>query len=209
MSFYGKAFIWQFVLVYQNIYVATVKGAHVFMKSNLALSGISAIRKRYHWLGIGYLLIGTLLFCISQIVSIPVRLTVGAVLLILGGLICYNSFTGFRDGDKPWQQTLMAVSTLIAGLVFLFHPLSEVITVSFFMSTYFFVDGTMRLLEFIRFRAVKGSFWTLLPGTIGIIFALIAWGDFYNSAAMVRLMSTMYLLIVGVGNILFSRADGV
>lgn len=175
------------------------------MENNLALSWINAIRKRYCWLGMGYFLVGSLSFVVSQIVSIPVRQSVGAVLLILGALICCNTFVGFRDGDRPWQQTLMAMSTLIAGLVFLFHPLSEIIMMSFFISTYFFVDGTMKLLDFIRLRAIKGSFWVLLPGALAIISALISWGDFYSGAPMVRLMFTVYLIISGICNIMFSK----
>lgn len=164
------------------------------------------IKRRYYRLGCSYIAIGLISFVIPLFIEISARAFIGAAFLSLGGMMGWNAFDGFRTGDKPWGQTLISVTTWTAGLVLLFHPLSQVMMMGFFISTYFFVDGIMRVLEFVRLRTMKGSSWILIAGVLEVVFGFVSWGDVYNGMPMVKMMLSLYLIIAGVFSILPSKS---
>lgn len=167
---------------------------------------ITTIKQRYYMLGMIYFVMGSLSLVVSLFTNISDKIFLGSIFLFLGALMGCNAFYGFRDGEKPWHQTLIAVTTWVAGLVFLFHPLAEVIMLDFFISTYFFVDGAMRMLEYIRIKVLKGSFWILFSGILEVMFGFVSWWQGYGSMHIIRLMFTVYLMIAGSLAILSTKS---
>lgn len=163
------------------------------------------IKGRYFRVGATYLVIGLLLLATPFISFISDESLIGAVFLAVGISIGWNAFTGFRDGDKPWQQTLMSVISLSSGLVFLFHPLSGVIVLSFFLATYLFVGGIMMIVEFFRIRTIVGAFWILLAGVVHVMSALILWRDFRVGPAVLGVMFGITLTLKGTAFILAAK----
>lgn len=174
-------------------------------EDHLEANWVKIIKRRYCRLGCSYITIGALSFAIPLFTAVSERTFLGSVFLALGAMMGWNVLEGFRAGDKPWSQTLISVTTWIAGLVLLFHPLSEVIMMGFFIATYFFVDGIMRVLEFIRLRTMKGSFWILISGILEVAFGFASWGDVYSYMPRIKLMLSIYLMIAGAFSILSSR----
>lgn len=177
----------------------------MFREGRLESIWVRKIKRRYYRLGAAQSAIGVLWLIIPMFIAVSDRFFVGSAFFVLGTIIGWNAFSGFREGDKPWHQTMIAVTTWIAGLVFLFHPLSEIIMISFFLSTYFFVDGFMRLLEFMRVRTLKGSLWILFAGIVEIMFSFVSWGDTFNNMPAIRLMLPIYLMVSGVCVIMAGR----
>lgn len=177
----------------------------MFREGRLESIWVRKIKRRYYKLGAAQGAVGVLWLVIPLFIAVSDRFFIGSAFFVLGALVGWNAFAGFREGDKPWHQTMIAVTTWIAGLVFLFHPLSEIIMISFFVSTYFFVDGIMRLLEFMRVRTLKGSLWILSAGLLEIIFGFASWGESFSDMPAIRLMLTMYLMIAGICVMLAGR----
>lgn len=177
----------------------------MFREGRLESIWVRKIKRRYYRLGAAQGAVGVLWLIVPLFITVSDRFFVGSAFFVLGILVGWNSFVGFREGDKPWHQTMIAVTTWIAGLVFLFHPLSEVIMISFFVSTYFFVDGVMRLLEFLRVRTLKGSLWILFAGLLEIIFGFVAWGESFSDIPEIRLMLTIYLMVSGICIVMAGR----
>lgn len=177
----------------------------MFREGRLESIWMRKIKRRYYRLGAAQSAVGVLWLVVPLFITVSDRFFVGSAFFVLGTLVGWNAFAGFREGDKPWHQTMIAVTTWIAGLVFLFHPLSEVIMISFFVSTYFFVDGVMRLLEFLRVRTLKGSLWMLFAGLLEIIFGFVSWGESFNDMPAIRLMLTIYLTVSGMFVVMAGR----
>lgn len=167
-------------------------------EGSIESNGITTVKRRYYKLGVSYIVIGAVFLAVTLFADISDKLFLGLLFLILGVCVSFNAFDGFRNGESPWHQTMIAVTTWIAGIVFLLHPLAKVILFSFFISIYFFVDGLMRMLEFVRIRTMKGAYLILFSAVLEIICGVASWGGPYSDMPTVRLMFTIYLVIAGV-----------
>lgn len=174
-------------------------------EDHLEADWVNIIKRRYYRLGRSYVAIGVLSFAIQLFLVVSEKTFIGSVFLALGAMMGWNVFDGFRAGDKPWNQTLISVTAWTAGLVLLFHPLSEVIMMGYFISTYFFVDGIMRILEYIRVRRMKGSYWILMSGVLEAILGFVSWGDVYSGIPMIKVLLSIYLIIAGAFSLLSSK----
>lgn len=178
------------------------------MFDNMTPENKELMRRRYYRLGACQLAAGMVALFAPLVTAFSREAFIGVIFLIAAIPAGFNAFIGFRDGDKPWQQTLVALISLTAGLVFLFHPLAGIITLSLFMATYFFVGGAMKVMEFWRLRGVKGALWVLLAGIFEIGLALILWGDFSRGTALLGIMFGFQLITAGAAFVLLSKKCG-
>jgi len=165
------------------------------------------IRRRLYRHGSVQVALGLLSLAFSLFAVIQVEVFVGSILLMNGVSTAWYVFYAFREGDSPWQGTLMAVVALAAGLVFLFHPISNVIIMSFFLSTYFLVGGLMRVTEGLRIRTIRGWYWILISGLISIIFSLALFGGVSAARPMLKIMFAVNMISWGCGFIAVASSN--
>lgn len=176
------------------------------MSSNMASEDVKRLKRRYYWLGGTRFVAGVLSLTMLLFSFFSTSAFMGIVLLfgaISSGL---NAFQGFRYGDGPWPQTFVALIALAAGLVFLFHPLAEVIMPSIFLAAFFFVNGMMKVMEFGRLYRIKGSFWILFAGMFEIALSLVLWSDFRAAEQMLGFMFSLSLIVTGISFIMMVKS---
>lgn len=172
----------------------------------MLLEEIKLLKQRYFWHGVTQLAAGIFSVIISLLLTFAVERFIGIVFLFSAILSGWNSFQGFREGDKPWQQTFMALIALAAGLVFLFHPLAGVITLDIFLAIYFFVDGIMKVMEFWRVYHLKGSFWILLSGILEVALSMILWSNSINNVSILGITLSAKLIFTSIAFIIVARS---
>lgn len=178
------------------------------MFENMTPENKKLMRRRYYRLGACQFAAGTVALFAPLVTAFSREAFIGIIFLITAIPSGFNAFLGFCDGDKPWQQTLVALISLTAGLVFLFHPLAGIITLSLFMATYFFVGAAMKTMEFWRLRGVRGAPWVLLAGIIEMALALILWGNFGGGATMLGVMFGFQLITAGAAFVMLGKKCG-
>lgn len=156
------------------------------------------IKRRFYWLGALQIAVGLLALTMPLLASLAIETMVGAMFLVIGIFQGWNAFLGFRGGENPWQQTVTAVISLMAGLVFLFHPLAGIITLSIFMAAFFMIDGVMKVLEYVRVRQMKGSFWIFISGLLGIVLAVLMWSNHLRGATIMGLVFGLNFTFSGI-----------
>lgn len=178
----------------------------MFSGRRLTVQELKKLRRRFYALGFVQLVVGVLALLKPLAASLAIETFVGALFLVVGFFQGWNAFVGFREGEKPWQQTFVAAITFIAGLTFLFHPFAGVITLSIFLAAYFMVDGVMKVMEFFRVRSLKGAFWVLLSGVLGIILAIMMWSNYLRGAAILGIVFGVNFTFAGIAFILLARS---
>ena len=172
---------------------------------NVTKDDLKKSKKRFYWIGGIMLAIGLLSLAMPLLASFAIETMVGFLLLSVGLCNAFGSFTGFKNGDKPWQQTFMAVISFAAGFIFLTHPLAGVFTLSILLAAYFMVDGVTKVVEYFRIREIGGSIWILVSGALGIILAFMMWRNFFTGAAVIGVILGIDLVFSGVSFLLLGK----
>lgn len=177
----------------------------MFMIDNLDEESLKKAKRRYYFAGALMLIIGTLSVAMPLLASFAIETVMGC--LLIGVAVCEGaaSVRGFKDGATPWPQTFMAVMSFIAGAVFLLRPMAGVMTLSFILSMYFFIDGVTKVIDYFRLRVIGGSVWILASGAISIILAFLMWKNFFAGAAVIGVILGIDLTFSGICFILLGR----
>ncbi len=162
-------------------------------------------KKRFYLVGAVMLLIGFVSLSMPLLASFAVETVVGCLLLAVGFGSAFGAFGAVRSGDSPWQQAFMAVISIIAGIIFLTHPLAGVMTLSMLLSAYFLVDGVTKVIEYFRIREIGGSLCILLSGALVSILAFKMWKNFFTCASMIGIVLGIDLVFSGMSLILLGR----
>lgn len=171
-----------------------------FSKENCAKA-----KRRYYIVGALLLIIGFLSLSMPLLASFAIETLLGFFLLAVGFSNAFGAYGEFREGTTPWQQIFMAVISVLAGVVFLTHPLAGVMTLSILLAAYFLADGIFKVIGYFRLRKVGGSVWILLTGILGIILAFLMWQNFFEGATVIGIILGFDLIFSGVSLIMIGR----
>lgn len=174
-------------------------------KFNFTKEDLVKSKRRFYLIGGLMLFMGFVSLSMPLLASFAIETLVGGLLLAVGFAQALGAFRGFSDGDKPWQQTFMAVISLAAGFIFFAHPLAGVATLSMLLSFYFMFDGIMKIMEYFRLRSIGGSLWILLSGALGVILAVMMWKNVFTGASMIGILLGVNLIFSGMSFILLGR----
>lgn len=166
---------------------------------------IECLKRRYFWHGTAQLVIGIFPMLMPLVSNFATASFIGTIFLLEALPSIWNAFSGFRDGDKPWPQTFMSLIMTTAGLVFLFHPLAGMITMSLFLASFFLVDGIMIGMESWRVRSAGGALWISLSGIIRVAFSMILWSDFLSDIPMLGMLLGVNLIFNGTAFIMMGK----
>ena len=96
-------------------------------------------------------------------------------LFLVGGFVGLVATLAARQAPGFWWAVLSAVVALVAGGVLLWNPLQGLVTLTYVLIAYFFVDGVLMIaLAFAHRRELSGRWeWLMLNGAIDIVLAII------------------------------------
>ena len=99
-------------------------------------------------------------------------------LFLVGGFVGLVATLAARQAPGFWWALLSAVVALVAGGVLLWNPLQGLVTLTYVLIAYFFVDGVLMIaLAFAHRRELSGRWeWLMLNGAIDIVLAIIILG---------------------------------
>ena len=162
-------------------------------------------RKRFYWTGGIMLVIGFISLSVPMLASFAVETFCGLMLMAVAFANGAAAFSAVRTGGSPWQSAFMAVISFAAALIFLIHPLAGMLTLSFLLSAYFFIDGVTRVIEFFRVRSIGGSVWILASGTLGIMLAVMMWKNYFTGISMIGIVLGIDLIFCGMSLLVLGR----
>ena len=90
-----------------------------------------------------------------------------------------RSWSGF------FLDLLVGLLYLAAGIVLWLNPFAGVVTLTVFLATVLVVDGVFRSILAVQVRPLRGWFWLLLGGLVGIVLGVMIWQQLPSSALSV------------------------
>ncbi|MDD4159315.1 MAG: HdeD family acid-resistance protein [Synergistaceae bacterium] len=162
-------------------------------------------KKRFYLIGGLMLFLGFISLSMPMLASFAVETIVGMLLIAVAFAQGWSSFRGFRDGGRPWQETIMAVAAMAAGFIFLIHPVAGVMTLSIILAAYFMADGVTKVVEYFRIREINGSVWILVSGLLGVILSVMMWKNLFTGAAVIGIILGINLVFSGISLIILGR----
>lgn len=118
-------------------------------------------------LGIAFLILGVFAIGFPSIASAAVTLTVGALLVIYGGLHAVDAWRKRGSGDAL-PEVLLAVTGAIAGVLTLLAPGIGALSLTLVLGFYFAFDGFMRLGFSFRARSRGRRPWLIASGILSL-----------------------------------------
>jgi uncharacterized membrane protein HdeD (DUF308 family) len=134
---------------------------------------------RRHWRlllveGIVLVVLGFGAIFVPPIAGLAATIFLGWLFLV-GGFVGLVATLAARQAPGFWWALLSAVVALVAGGILLWNPLQGLVTLTYVLIAYFFVDGVLMIaLAFAHRRELSGRWeWLMLNGAIDIVLALI------------------------------------
>jgi uncharacterized membrane protein HdeD (DUF308 family) len=149
--------------------------------------------------------LGVLALFSPFIAGLVVTLVLGANFLISGIL---EAFTAFKS--ERWSGTiglmLLAIISIVAGLVIFAHPLLGLTTLTLFAIISMFVAGVAKI--FWAFKVSDGRWFLILSGVLSILIAAMLYTNFPFSAAWaLGLLVGVNLIVEGATLLAFVKAS--
>jgi uncharacterized membrane protein HdeD (DUF308 family) len=125
------------------------------------------------WLIAGFLLIviGLVLLAVPIITSIVSVLALG-VLLIVAGIIHIVSAFFDKKAHHFWLHLLIAVLTLIVGILILLYPGITLLSLTLLIAIFFFCSAVFRIIGSLMTR-FRGWGWYFLNGVVSLLLGVL------------------------------------
>lgn len=126
-----------------------------------------------------YLIVGALLVAVGIIsIIFPVVSTFATVfvigwLLVIAGIVQGAHAMSYHETGAKIIGILIALVTLVAGLMIVYNPLIGTLSITMMITIYFLMDGIFRILAALRIRPHGGWSIMLLNGVVSLAMAFI------------------------------------
>lgn len=174
----------------------------------LSSGNIESLQRRFYWLGAIQLIAGMLALALPIAASFSIEILVGAMLLLTGVAQGWNAATNFDAAERKGRSRQLFISALamMVGLVFIFNPLTGVVTLSMFLAFFLLIHGGVKIVEYFSLREVNGSFLLMCSGVMGIILALLILSNIWSGIAILGIMFGIDMLFSGIALILAAKS---
>ena len=145
---------------------------------NVMRHEIDAIRGRWIWLvalGIGLILLGTILLCFPVSATLATVTVLGALILIGGGVEIGAAFW-CRQWSGFFLALLSGILGVVVGLMLLTNPIQGSITLTILLASFLFVGGLFKVVAALSHR-FGGWGWLLLSGAIDLVLGVLIWRE--------------------------------
>jgi uncharacterized membrane protein HdeD (DUF308 family) len=142
-----------------------------------------------HWMlflieGIILALLGLVAIVVPPVATLAFALIIGWVFLISGIVGLITTFW-MRNAPGFWWSLLSAVIGIAAGVVLLMWPVSGVVSLTFVLIAFFFIEGIATIMYAVDHRSqLSGRWgWMLASGIVDLILAGIIFAGLPGTAA--------------------------
>jgi uncharacterized membrane protein HdeD (DUF308 family) len=142
-----------------------------------------------HWMlflieGIILVLLGLVAIVVPPVATLAFALIIGWVFLISGIVGLITTFW-MRNAPGFWWSLLSAVIGIAAGVVLLMWPVSGVVSLTFVLIAFFFIEGIATIMYAVDHRSqLSGRWgWMLASGIVDLILAGIIFAGLPGTAA--------------------------
>jgi uncharacterized membrane protein HdeD (DUF308 family) len=160
------------------------------------------LRRARVWLivaGILAIVAGALAIAVPAAASVTIAVFVGWLLIFAAVANVVDAFAMRGARSHMALRLLQAALALLAGVCILAFPLTGTLTLTFFLTAWFFASGALLLWAAFRLRGAPGWGMTALNGALSLILGILILADLPSSAAWaIGLLVGVNLLFGGV-----------
>lgn len=134
--------------------------------------------------GILFIILGALAIILPGLFTLAFELMLGWI-FVFGGLI--QGYRSLQSKESPgWIVSLISsLLYVVVGALLLFYPLKGVITLTFLLALFFFLEGIAQIVFAISVKPMKNWGWLILNGILALIIAFIIWSGWPGTVVWV------------------------
>jgi uncharacterized membrane protein HdeD (DUF308 family) len=125
-------------------------------------------------LGVLWLILGALAIILPLAAAIAIDITLG-VLFLIGGVMQLVQVARCRGWRSVLPHALGGVLSVAAGVLLLFFPLAGVLSLTLIIAALFIIGGVFRIVIAAQNREIRGWFWMMLSGLLGLVVGVLIW----------------------------------
>ena len=144
--------------------------------SHPILGDLDPVRQNWKWVlasGIAFVILGTVAFGYSVLVTLASVFMLGWALLFGGIFQAVHAFRVFQ-----WSgfllELLLAILYMVVGLVMVAHPEAGALSMTLLIAAFFLVGGLSRVFAGTIFHP-PGQAWLLLSGVVTLLLGILIW----------------------------------
>jgi len=138
---------------------------------------VTSLQRRWKTLlisGIILIVLGLIAITLPWVFTLGIELFIGVLLLVAGLVQLIHLFQS--RGLKGFLSTLLlALVSVIVGILLLTYPLAGMLTLTLLLSLFFLAAGIAKLILGIQLRPIAGWGWIVSSGIISLLIALLIW----------------------------------
>jgi uncharacterized membrane protein HdeD (DUF308 family) len=113
--------------------------------------------------------------------GVVITVLVGWLLILSAGLHLAFAFQAARAGTVLWE-ILLAIVYGVVGVYVLANPGVGLVTLTFVIAFYLFVEGILELAASYQLRNESGAGWLVFDGIVTLILAIMIWSSWPSSS---------------------------
>ncbi|MDB2614154.1 HdeD family acid-resistance protein [Chlamydiales bacterium] len=134
--------------------------------------------------GVLFIILGVLALVLPGLFTIAAELLIGWLFLFGGVFQAIRSFKT-KEISGFWVSLISSALYIIAGLLLLFYPLKGILTLTFLLAYFFFLEGIAQIVFAVAMHPAKSWGWLLISGILAIAMAFIIWSGWPGSSVWV------------------------
>jgi uncharacterized membrane protein HdeD (DUF308 family) len=170
---------------------------------------LSVARKTVGWsiaLSVLMILSGILAIVIPPVAGLAVTIFVGWLLVFSGATHLVFAWQTRETGGLLWEL-LLGVLYVGVGIYLLLNPIAGLVSLTFGLAIYLFLEGILEFVLAVRLRPAPGSGWLFVDGIITLILAFMIWRTWpSNTAWVLGVLVGISMLFSGIARLMLSLA---
>ncbi len=156
--------------------------------------------------GVILILLGAAAIALPLTASLTIEALFGWILTISGIVKIIHSLKA-RDSGRCTYRLLGGIFYLIAGIIFLAHPMQGLLIMIFALAFLFMFDGIIKIALSMRLKPLPGWGWMLASGLASLALSGIIWANWPDSVSWVLgLLVGINLIFSGITMLMVSAA---
>lgn len=136
------------------------------------MSLLSAYKTGLYIEAILFVILGCLAISGPQFFTLAFELLVGALFIASGIIQCIRLIQN-RETTSFWTHLFVALFNIALGALLLFFPLAGIISLTYLLIAYFFVDGISKLYYAFELRNFPKWGWIFISGLLSLALGIL------------------------------------
>jgi uncharacterized membrane protein HdeD (DUF308 family) len=138
--------------------------------------------------------------------AVSVNLVVAWLLVFAGMVHLITAHRAHQTASLLWRL-MIGFAYVFFGIYLIASPVLVVASLALMLSSLFLLESIFDIAMFLRLRAIEGSNWVLLDGTVTLILGLMSYMRWPSTAAWtIGVLVSVSLVTRGLTHVMFSLA---